>query len=74
MFLSFPNGQPSDSGGTLLGILGASTLGLLDRPMRLFKEPSGLEMGFIVANYVACIPVLTAVGLFRQVDERNEQI
>lgn len=28
-------------------------------------EPSGLELVFIILNYVACIPVLLAVGAFR---------
>lgn len=33
--------------------------------LTISKEPSGLELGFIVANYVACLPVLVAVGVFR---------
>ncbi|PVG00916.1 zf-DHHC-domain-containing protein [Serendipita vermifera] len=29
-----------------------------------YWEPAGLELVFLVANFAACIPVLTAVGLF----------
>lgn len=31
------------------------------------QDPAGSEVAWIVANYVACIPVIAAVGVFRYV-------
>lgn len=31
---------------------------------RLMREPTPIELVFLVANYVCCIPVTAAVGLF----------
>ena len=33
-------------------------------PIRLQRDPTNIEIAFLVANYVCCIPVLVAVGLF----------
>ena len=69
LFVSHRNGFKEGivcHGSTILGTLHASEIYLIVFWLIFFKDdPSSTELVMIILNYVACIPVLLAVGCFR---------